>query len=201
MRYGTNLPGQSDFPATLAAGESFMARADASMTLEVPENALRIRYYHQDHLGSSSSVTDSSGQIVSESAFYGFGAVRTSTRLCGAKESYLFTQKESDAESGLRYLEARVVMENIGWFVSVDPLAQAGNENARIQPQKQNVYAYCRQNPLNRIDPSGMEDLSLKQALSLKGKSQKSKATCRPIAQDLAGHLLQLKGLSGEALS
>src|SRR5206468_5346607 len=50
--HGTYLPSQSEFPATLAAGEGFMARSDVSTTLEVPESALRIRYFHHDHLGS-----------------------------------------------------------------------------------------------------------------------------------------------------
>ena len=31
----------------------------AAMTLEVPDSALRICYYHHDHLGSSSFVSDS----------------------------------------------------------------------------------------------------------------------------------------------
>src|SRR5262249_20640901 len=40
------------------------------------DGADRIRYYHPDHLGSSSVMTDAEGTLVEETAFYPFGEPR-----------------------------------------------------------------------------------------------------------------------------
>ena len=63
----------SAFPDILAPGGAIFVNSASSATLEVPEASLRIRYYHQDHLGSSSVITDSSGALVEETAYYPFG--------------------------------------------------------------------------------------------------------------------------------
>ena len=52
------FPRASDFSTLLTAGEAFFARSGASFNLKVPDVALDIRYYHQDHLGSSAVITD-----------------------------------------------------------------------------------------------------------------------------------------------
>jgi RHS repeat-associated protein len=122
----------------------------------VPDSALRIRYYHQDHLGSSSVMTDASGVLVEETAFYPFGIPRHEVRFRQIEESYKFTQKERDPESGLHYFEARYLTGVLSRFASADPkyadMAPAGDS------QHLNLYAYARNNPLLYIDPSGLDD-------------------------------------------
>ena len=51
----TSIPGP---PPTLSAGQAFYLQAAAPALLQIPDPTLRIRYYHQDHLGSSSVVSD-----------------------------------------------------------------------------------------------------------------------------------------------
>jgi RHS repeat-associated protein len=89
--------------------------------LPVPDSKLRLRYYHQDHLGSSSVLTAKAGQLVEETAFYPFGHPRHEFSSRGLDESYQFTQKERDRESGLHYFDARYLAAGLSRFIGVDP--------------------------------------------------------------------------------
>lgn len=65
-----------------------------------------------------------------------------------------FTQKERDTETGLDYFDARYLASFQGRFTSPDPLYL---EMTRLSdPQQLNTYAYCRNNPLRHIDPTGL---------------------------------------------
>jgi RHS repeat-associated protein len=66
------------------------------------------------------------------------------------------TGKERDSESGNDYFGARYYSSAMGRFMSPDPMlnsARPGN------PQTWNRYAYVRNNPLGRIDPTGLYDM------------------------------------------
>ena len=66
---------------------------------------------------------------------------------------YKFTGKERDSESGLDNFGARYDSSQFGRFMSPDP----GNWGADpSNPQSWNAYSYVLNNPLNAIDPSGM---------------------------------------------
>jgi RHS repeat-associated protein len=67
-------------------------------------------------------------------------------------QPYKFTGKELDMEHGanLYDFEARTYDPATGRFLSIDPMAE---KYYNISP-----YAYCANNPLNRIDPTGMDD-------------------------------------------
>jgi RHS repeat-associated protein len=156
VRYGTNLPSQSDFPATLAAGDGVMTRSDVPTTLEVPESALRIRYYQEDHLGSSSVVTDTAGVLVSESANYAFGFTRSEISIRASREPYQFTQKEKDSETAYSYFEARYMNNSIGRFMSCDPVRMEMIQSLVNIPQKLNPFLYCLNNPIRLVDPTGL---------------------------------------------
>jgi RHS repeat-associated protein len=68
-----------------------------------------------------------------------------------------FTGKERDTESGNDYFEARYYSSNMGRFMSPDwsaqeePVPYADLDD----PQSLNLYAYVRNNPLDRTDPDG----------------------------------------------
>jgi len=64
-----------------------------------------------------------------------------------------FTSKERDNETGLDFFEARYYGSTQGRFTSVDPVALTVDR--LYDPQKINLYAYCRNNPLSFIDPTG----------------------------------------------
>jgi RHS repeat-associated protein len=82
-------------------------------------------------------------------------------------QPYKYTGKELDMEHGLVQYDfvARQHDPAIGRFMSIDPLCE---KYYWISP-----YAYCANNPVNRIDPNGMDDYSV----NLKGQIELIKRT------------------------
>ena len=101
-----------------------------------------VQYYHKDHLGSSTVVTNPSGQLVKliNYAPYGTKLVTQGT----AEVKYGFTDKEEDA-TGLNYFEARYYDPELGRFISVDPDCEGYN-----------WFTYCANNPIIYVDPRGL---------------------------------------------
>jgi RHS repeat-associated protein len=107
-----------------------------------------ISYYHQDHLGSSSVITDQDGQLVQHLEYLPFGKTQVSTGTDTV--SHKFTGKELDASTGLYYYGARYYDPEIGRFITPDTIVQAP-----YNPQTLNRYSYCNNNPINYVDPTG----------------------------------------------
>ncbi len=108
-------------------------------------------YHHSDHLSVRVS-TNSSGAKVGEQGHFPYGEnwyqANTTTK-------FIFTSYERDSESGNDYAMARYYRVSFGRFCLPDPLM--GNPG---DPQSWNRYAYARDNPINIVDPSGMNWLS-----------------------------------------
>ncbi|NIY72040.1 hypothetical protein HCZ30_06270 [Marivivens donghaensis] len=64
-------------------------------------------YYHPDHLGSTSYVTDVDGEIFQHLEYFPFGETFVEEASNTQRTPYLFTAKELDAETGLYYFGAR----------------------------------------------------------------------------------------------
>jgi|GEM_PF-2548622 len=64
-----------------------------------------------------------------------------------------FTGHERDSESGLDFAQARYCSSPTGRFMSPDPIFMSDSRS--LDPQGINLYAYCRNNPLIYIDPTG----------------------------------------------
>jgi RHS repeat-associated protein len=159
------VPGpDAGFPQVLAPGEAVFINAAAPVELETPDAPLRVRYYHQDHLGSSSMITDANGEIVEETAFYPFGVDRHAHRPRQIEENYQFAQKERDEESGLHYFEARYLAGSIARFITADPkyarldgLSSEDLVSFLSSPREINPYQYGLNNPLRYNDPTGLD--------------------------------------------
>ncbi len=121
-------------------------------------------FYHGDHLGSTNTMTDASGGLVSESYNYPFGMLRHehTSGVDPFDPYYQFTGKEQDAESRLHYFEARYYASDLGVFAGVDALFEIVSTAEVLSdllrdPMSLNSYAYGRRNPLNYIDPTGYQ--------------------------------------------
>jgi RHS repeat-associated protein len=143
------LAGISAPPPILSPGQAFYVQTGAPEVLQPPDSALRIHYYHEDHLGSSSVITDASGALVEESTFYPFGHSRNELRRRQVHDPYQFAQKEQDLESRLDYFGKRFYSAALGRWLSPDPLEEKGGSL--------NLYGYAKENPLKYFDPTGGE--------------------------------------------
>jgi RHS repeat-associated protein len=158
-RLAGSPPFLSSVPAQFSNGDTVFAKPGATNTLSIPSAVLRIRYYHQDHLGSSSVISDQSGALVEEIANYPFGYERNGYRPKNRVEAYTFTQKERDGESGLHYFEARSLVSSLARFASVDSILSPISDQYDLMPGSANPYAYCASNPLTSKDPAGREKI------------------------------------------
>ncbi|MBW1982133.1 MAG: RHS repeat-associated core domain-containing protein [Deltaproteobacteria bacterium] len=107
-----------------------------------------LHYFHKDHLGSSTVMTDESSSKVEGTEYMPFGQIRDHIGTDVSK--YKFTDQELDSETGLYNYDARLYDPVIGRFVSPDSIVPA-----LYDPQSLNRYSYCRNNPLRYVDPSG----------------------------------------------
>lgn len=110
--------------------------------------AANVSYYHSDHLGSSNTVSNSSGAEVKATLFYPYGSTRTET---GTKTiAHKYTGQERDDSTGLYYYGARYYDPQMMRFVSADNVIPS-----MADPQMFNRYSYVRGNPVKLVDPTG----------------------------------------------
>jgi RHS repeat-associated protein len=118
-----------------------------------------------DHLGSVRDLIDSSGTVANHITYDSFGKVLAqsdATRSIG----YGFTGREFDAETGLQYNRARYYDANTGRFLSADP---SGFASGAL-----NLYAYVGNDPVDLIDPLGLDACDdLKKQLGLTDAQEK----------------------------
>lgn len=104
-------------------------------------------WYHPDHLGSSSWVTDSAGNPVQHLHYLPWGEDFVNQRSSSWNAMYTFSAKEKDTETGYSYFGARYYSSDLSIWLSVDPKAE--------KYPSLSSYAYCANNPLKYIDPNG----------------------------------------------
>ncbi len=101
-------------------------------------------YYVADHQGSTRALVNAAGNVVERQQYDAFGN-STGSLL----SRYGYTGRERDALTGLYYYRARWYDSQLGRFISEDPIGFAGGVN---------WYAYVSNNPVNFIDPLGLQD-------------------------------------------
>jgi RHS repeat-associated protein len=115
-----------------------------------PENELY--FYHTDHLGSSSWITDASGAVNQHIQYLPFGESFISQKVSSYDVRYKFTGKERDAETGYVPkafgIGARYYSSELSVWLSVDPLAS--------RYPNESPYCYAGLNPVMITDPNGM---------------------------------------------
>ena len=104
-------------------------------------------YYHPDHLGSSSYITNLDGEVVQHIEYVPFGEVFIEERNSIWNTPYLFNAKEFDEEKGLYYYGARYYDPRLSLWISTD-------KSAIIAPGY-SPYTFCKNNPNIMVDPNG----------------------------------------------
>jgi RHS repeat-associated protein len=109
-----------------------------------------VHYYHKDHLGSSSIVTDASGTPVDAMVYEAFGQPRETCEVSSGNVAYTYTDQEWDAESGLYNYDARLYDAVLGRFLSADSVVPDWYDMQALDR-----YSYTLNNPLKYVDPDG----------------------------------------------
>jgi RHS repeat-associated protein len=106
-------------------------------------------FYHPDHLGSTSYITDASGEVYQHLEYFAFGETFVEEHSNTDRTPYLFNGKELDEETGLYYYGARYYDAQTSIWLSVDNKAE--------KYPGWSPYAYALNNPINLLDPDGNE--------------------------------------------
>ena len=108
-----------------------------------------IFYYHTDHLGSTSYITDAKANVAQFDAYLPYGELLVDEYSSTEEMPYKFNGKEFDEEMGLYYYGARYMNPKTSLWYGVDPLAE--------KYPSVGAYVYCVDNPIKLIDPNGKD--------------------------------------------
>ena len=147
-------------PQTVKAGYGFIDNGIIEKNLY---------FYHPDHLGSSSYITDREGRVTQHTEYIAFGEVLFEEHSVSPSMPYLFNGKELDQETNLTYFGARYLDMKTSLWLNTDPLSGYnpiqetehyidGQHNGGIfNPMNMATYSYTYQNPIKWVDPNGKQ--------------------------------------------
>ena len=110
------------------------------------ESSGRTYYYLLTAIGTVASLCDDSGSIVEQYDYDAYGTSSVASLAHG--NHHMFTGRLFDEEVNSYYYRARHYNSRIGRFLQRDPLGHKGGPN---------FYEYVGSNPINRIDPFGLD--------------------------------------------
>ena len=106
-------------------------------------------FYHSDHLGSTSYITDDKANITQYDAYLPYGELLVDEHSSSEDLPYKFNGKQFDDETGLYYYGARYMNPMASIWYGVDPLAEKYTTTGG--------YVYTLNNPVKFIDVDGRE--------------------------------------------
>ena len=104
-------------------------------------------FYHSDHLGSTSYITDDHANITQYDAYLPYGELLVDEHSSSEDLPYKFNGKQFDEETGLYYYGARNMNPITSLWYGVDPLAE--------KYASMGGYVYTLDNPVKLVDTDG----------------------------------------------
>lgn len=131
------------------SAEGKEAAADSAASEEVKSDSFRYYLYNKDIQGSTTSVLneDGAGELSYEYDDFGETKINGSSAF---QNEICYTGGIYDETTGLYYLNARYYDPENGRFLTEDTYRGEMNE-----PDTLHLYVYCKNNPINYVDPSG----------------------------------------------
>lgn len=177
-----------ELPLLLVDGTTSYINGPSGFPIAQVTSGGTVSYYHQDQLGSTPALSNSSGSIAATYTYDPFGFLTASTGSLTTPLGY--NGQYTDAETGLLYLRARFYDPVTAQFLTRDPIEQ----------ETRSPYAYVYNDPVNATDPTGygiFGDIwgGIKSAANFVIKNPGTIATAGAIVACVAGSL----GLCGAA--
>ena len=117
-------------------------------------------FYHSDHLGSTSYITDDKANITQYDAYLPYGELLVDEHSSSEEMPYKFNGKEFDEETGLYYYGARYMNPMASIWYGVDPMAEKYATTGG--------YVYTLDNPIRLIDQRVKRPSTAEAALIIK---------------------------------
>jgi RHS repeat-associated protein len=109
------------------------------------------QFHHPDRLGTR-LITNAADASVQEQVSLPYGAALDAESTGSTNRR--FTSYDRSVTTGLDYAVNRHYDSSQGRFTQVDPIGMAASSLG--DPQTLNLYAYCGNDPVNRVDPDGL---------------------------------------------
>ena len=106
-----------------------------------------VYFYHSDHLGSTSYITDRDGNATQFVCYKPYGESLVDEHATSFETPWKFNGKELDAVTGLYYYGARYYEPTLAVWYGVDALAE--------KYPSLGGYVYCAGNPVRLVDVDG----------------------------------------------
>ncbi|MGL4485196.1 MAG: RHS repeat-associated core domain-containing protein [Anaerovoracaceae bacterium] len=134
---------------------NLLGLSDNIIATERPNASAKSYYfYNKDVRGSSSNILDKEGEAKASYKYDEFGNTQSFGNL---DNEIAYTGGIYDKNTQLYYLNARYYNPEEGRFISQD--IYRGEQEG---PSSWNLYAYCNNNPVNYVDPSGHAAIAAK---------------------------------------
>lgn len=110
-------------------------------------------YYNKDMRGSTTSILDGSGNCQAAYEYSDFGETAVNSDFYN---EIAYTGGIWDQSTGLYYLNARYYDPDDGRFLTEDTIRPEAEDSLTWH-----LYAYCANNPVNYVDPSGHKQTAI----------------------------------------
>ena len=111
-------------------------------------------FYGYDGGDNVRTLTDATGTVTDTSDYDAWGNAVSTTG--STPNAYLYRGEQYDADLGLYYLRARYFNPVTGRFLSTDPA-----DGIPTDPATLHKYLYASDDPINRIDPTGWQTITV----------------------------------------
>ena len=129
-----------------SAIRDYVYQNDNLVALKLYGEQAGIYYVITDHLGTPQQMVNSAGVVVWKAAYLPFGDTQIDVETI--TNNIRFKGQYHDIETGLHYNWHRFYDPSTGRYISADPIGLFGGLN---------LYSYANQNPINYIDPWGLQ--------------------------------------------
>lgn len=112
-----------------------------------------VSYFHQNELGSNRMITNDGGTLLASNKYYPFGGTYDATGSHSSNRK--FNDRREEGYNDYLYFPARMYDPSRRTWASIDPAVLLNP--SILMKDGTNPYAYCGNDPVNQMDPMGLE--------------------------------------------